>query len=188
MPAVSASLAATVIVLVLIALLAGTALHVWRQKKRQRRRERAMEKLARAIAEYFRLSGTEVQVECVAKPDGQTLLALIDSEPQPRFRYSHLIEIALRAHVQRHFGVELTRVYWRFAIREVNSIALAAAEGLPTVPPAQPAPQGEDRALEEDSYLNQRRMHEKLEQEYQVGHTTWESFEAARGDTDSTRR
>lgn len=184
------SLAALVLMMLLFAAAGGLAFVLWRRRRerdQRRRRELQMREVALAIKEYFHHSHTEVEVECWARGSGQ-VLALIDSAPQARFRYSHIIEIGLRNHLQKTLGVDLARVYWRFAIERIAEIAAAGEKaGAPSVgelldAASRTQPQaGEDKALAEDSYLNARALQQKLGKEYEVESGTWEQFEAAGG-------
>ncbi|CAG0966804.1 hypothetical protein BURK2_01045 [Burkholderiales bacterium] len=159
-----------------------------RQRRALRRmtlREELMREVASGIREYFRRSQTEVAVECVSRQDDAAILALIDSAPQARFRYSHIIEIGLRSHVKKVFGLDLARVYWRFPIPEVPAPKHTDPSATPSMgKPLEEVARGpaarEDRALTEDAYLNTRALKKKLGSEYEVTNTSWEQFEAAR--------
>jgi len=184
------SLAALVLMMLLPAAAGGIGFVAWRRRRerdQRRSRELQMREVALAIREYFHHSHTEVEVECLARGSGQ-VLALIDSAPQARFRYSHIIEIGLRNHLQKTLGVDLARVYWRFTIDCIAEIAAASEKASPpsvgeildAASRTRPR-EGEDQAMAEDSYLNARALQQKMGKEYEVETGTWEQFEAAGG-------
>ncbi len=180
---------ALIVILPLLAAVGGLGLVAWhrrRDRERRRKREQQATEVARVIKDYFQHSQTEVEVECLTLGSGQ-VLALIDSAPQARFRYSHIIEIGLRNHLQKVLGVDLSRVYWRFTIDRLADLAARDKAQAPSVGAlldaasrAEPR-SGEDQVLAEDSYLNMRALQQKIGKEYEVGSGTWEQFEAAGG-------
>ena len=66
----------------------GILAYVLILKHRMRTQARRQAMLAAQIVEYFRHSGAEVRVNCIPGPDGRRFIAIIDSEPLKRFRYS----------------------------------------------------------------------------------------------------
>jgi hypothetical protein len=85
-------------------------------KHRARTEKRDGARLAAAIHEFFELSGSKVGVSCVRPPMRNSFSAFIEAEPLKQFRLSHLIEIALRKHLQEVRGLRVGKVFWRFPI------------------------------------------------------------------------
>ena len=143
----------------------GILAYVLILKHRMRTQARRQAMLAAQIVEYFRHSGAEVRVNCILGPDGRRFIAIIDSEPLKRFRYSHIVEMSLCNHVFKSCGIEIDRVYWRFPVK-----ASAHASEASETPEA---------SASGDSYINDRLLRLKSEAEYQVSPASWEQFEAA---------
>jgi hypothetical protein len=121
-----------------------------------------------AVTGFFRENGEAVAINCMREPGGRGYVALIDSPPSKRFRYSHIVADFLCSHVQKACGLELSRVYWRFPLRAV---------------PEAPAAIGEDQGVEAlvpagdtDSYLNLGVAHVSRLPQYEVTETSWENF------------
>jgi hypothetical protein len=70
--------------------------------------------IATTVADYFRECGNEVQAECIPQGGGKTFVALIRSEPSRRIRNTQIAGLALIAHVRKHRGLDLEKVYWSF--------------------------------------------------------------------------
>ncbi len=85
-------------------------------KHRARRLARSIKAVSAVIVDYFRADGIEVRAECVPGHGNKGFIAIIESEPMKRFRYSHIVEDSLRLHVQRTCKEELDRIFWRFPI------------------------------------------------------------------------
>lgn len=66
---------------------------------------------------YFKESDVEAKVNCVIV-EGKGLVALIEVDPQVRFRSSYIIEQTLREQIQRLTGKSLVQVFWRFPMIE----------------------------------------------------------------------
>ena len=139
-------------------------------KHRARVAARRQATLAAAIVEYFRHSGAEVRAECLGRPGGKRFIAIVDSEPLKRFRYSHIVEVSLSNHVYKACGIELERVYWRFPVRMPAQTPVAEGEVAAPVPPTE---------QNEDDYINDRLLRLKTEAEYKVSPASWEQFEEA---------
>jgi hypothetical protein len=85
-------------------------------KHRARRQQDDRARLSPCIREYFREKGLYVSVNCVNVDGSEYFTAFIDSEPMRRFRFSHLIEMALRNYVDSTCKLKLDKVCWRFMI------------------------------------------------------------------------
>lgn len=141
-------------------------------KERNRRLHQTTAKLTAFIADYFRQSGVGVIVECLPRRGSRRYIAIIDSEPQKRFRYSHIVEISLHNHVEKALGIELERVYWRFPIM--------ARQLTGTAEPAAPVES-------KDDYLSEGLNQIKGHPDYSISEGSWEQFSAARDSAAETR-
>lgn len=140
-------------------------------KEHNRRLDRKTAKLTAFITDYFSHSGVAAIVECLPRDGGKRYIAIIDSEPQKRFRYSHIVEISLHNHVETALGIDLERVYWRFPIQ-----ARPLSEGA-----AAPA------AAPQDEYLSEALERIKDHPGYAISEGSWEQFSAARDSTAEMR-
>lgn len=141
-------------------------------RERNRRLHNNTAKLTAFIADYFRQSGVGVIVECLPPQGSRRYIAIIDSEPQKRFRYSHIVEISLHNHVEKALGIELERVYWRFPI---TARQLSGAEE--TTTPVET----------KDDYLSEGLSQIKGHPGYAISEGSWEQFSAARDDSAEMR-
>lgn len=130
----------------------------------RQKRNRAL--VAFTIADYFRKSGVVVSVTCSAQSEAGQYTALIESEPMKRFRLSHIIEMTLIDYVRKTCGLELTRVYWRFPIKEAEQ---TPEPGKDAEADAKPAPGS-------DEYINEGLVHYKYLPKVEVTETSWETF------------
>lgn len=133
-------------------------------KHRTRCLEKETSGVAKAIVDYFRADGIEVEAEAIPRPGGKLFVAFVESEPMKRFRYSHIIEITLRMHVRHECGVELERIFWRFPIRGKGLMAEVAAREM------------EIQTDEQDEYIREGRDLQK-EKGYDIQESSWEEFE-----------
>jgi len=85
-------------------------------KYRARSEKREGARLSDAIFEYFEIGGSKVGVSCVRLPMRSSFSAFIEAEPLRQFRLSHLVEIALRKHLQETRGMKVGKIFWRFPI------------------------------------------------------------------------
>lgn len=152
----------------------GILAYVLLLKRRARSLARRQARLASEIIEYFRRSGANVRVNCIPGPDGVRFIAIVDSEPLKRFRYSHIVEMSLSNHVFKACGIEIERVYWRFPVKTPAQAQSVDAEVSALTPDA-----SEAAATSDDGYINDRLLRLKSEAEYQVSPASWEQFEAA---------
>jgi hypothetical protein len=134
-------------------------------RQRARRQAHNVTAVSKAVADYFRADGIEVYVECVARPGGKGFIALIESVPMKRFRYSYVVEASLRTHVSHVCGQELERIFWRFPIPGKGQAAEAAI-GEMEIP--------DD---EHDEYVREGLKYLKKEEGYDIREGSWEEFE-----------
>lgn len=113
-----------------------------------------LKKVADVTRTYFRESDVEAKVDCVVV-EGMGMVALIEVDPQIRFRSSYIIEQTLKEQIQRITGKHLAGVFWRFPM--VDKIADATHAG-----PAYAA----SKIKAED-------------QHYDIGEVSWEEYERA---------
>lgn len=138
-------------------------------KQRARRTDQNIARISAAIIDYFRHSEVEISVECLSRLGGKRFIAIIDSPPLKRFRYSHIVETALCSHIEKTCGVILEKVYWRFPIN-------LPAEALASIQNATEEMLSLDS---HDEYINERLLHQKTKAEYSVAPATWAQFEEA---------
>jgi hypothetical protein len=87
-------------------------------KHRGRKLQHALAQISSTSLQYFRITGVAVQVLCQVTSNGSGFNLMIDTELIKQFRMLHLIEIALREHIQQTCNVQIDKVFWRFAVRE----------------------------------------------------------------------
>lgn len=149
---------------IVVALLIYTGILRYRRRWLEHR-EKA---LAQLIINYFREHGQEVAARCFAILGGQRFVAVVESPPVKRFRYSHIVESSLIQHMLKTADVEIDKVYWRFPLAWENSSG---------------------RARDEDPYIAEGQvLLEKTLRNYKVEEDSWESYEKASHapDTDQT--
>lgn len=83
--------------------------------QRNRKRDRAVKNISDFIVQYFSNSGTEVHVSIVPSPN-KNFIAIVESEPLKRFRYSNIIESNLISHILKLTGYVVEKIYWRFPV------------------------------------------------------------------------
>ncbi len=105
--AVSASL----LTLLLVALLVYT---------RRKKIMLAQTKIIDFVSEYFLNTGIEVLVSCFQDPLTKNFQVQIESAPLKRFRFSHMLEGNLIAHIARITGEKVDKIYWRFPVPAQN--------------------------------------------------------------------
>lgn len=144
-------------------------LYLGRLRYRVLRGKRKVVLVSKVLVEYFRKTGVEVTVGCVSLHENDRFTAFVESEPMKQFRLSHIIEIALRDHVQKTCGLELDKIYWRFPIK------VAARD---TSAPGGAA--GEGKKIEgADDYINEGLVHYKDLPKFEATEIPWEKFEEA---------
>ena len=87
-------------------------------KHKARKHQRHTRRVTRAIIGYLRITNAKISVKCISLEENENFIAFIESEPMKRFRFSHLVEAALRDHVRATCELELDRIYWRFIVKE----------------------------------------------------------------------
>ncbi len=153
---------------VVIGVVAVLLVYAGALRYRHRQLEQREKALARLIVDYFHEHDQEVTTRCFAILGGRRFVAVVESPPVKRFRYSHIVESSLIQHLLQTAGVEVDKVYWRFPLAwEDNS----------------------GRARDDDPYFAQGQvLLEKTLRNYQVEEDSWESYEKASHppDTDQT--
>lgn len=134
-------------------------------KHRARRREQRSTAISTVISDYFRTDGVEVHVHCVGSPSGKGYLALIESAPMKRFRFSHIIEASLRIHVKRMCGEDLERIFWRFPIQGKDQTAEAVGD------------EHENPDTKHDECIREGLEYLKKRGGYDIREGSWEEFE-----------
>lgn len=176
---------ADALILTLLLLLAVTVIGVvafaLAVKLRARREQRDMLTIRAAILDYFRRSGVEVAVACIRLPGSAGFTAVIESEPMKRFRLSHIIEMTIREHVRKACALELSKIYWRFPVKQaVEAVNAAAAVGASQAAAEQQAESAaEDRKVDEtsDEYINEGLENYRHIPKPEVEELPWEHFE-----------
>ncbi len=137
-----------------------------REKRRVARSRKQLDVVSAVLVEYFRKAGVGVSAGCV-NLQGSRFTAFVESEPMKQFRLSHIIEIALRDHVQKTCGLELDKIYWRFPIK------VAPRES--TAGNTEPGKRIEGA----DDYINEGLVHYKDLPKPEATEIPWEKFEEA---------
>jgi hypothetical protein len=155
----------TTLAIILALIVAALAsVQVLAGQRGQRRAHANAGLVAAAVADYFAHSGVRVGAQCL--PIEGRYLVLVESEPLKRFRYSHIVEASLIAHVEKTLGLQVDRVFWRFPL----PVGTAAAHDAADVRPA----------LREDEYVAEGLRAAKTKPEYHVAEDSWEQYEKAR--------
>ncbi|MBY0578182.1 MAG: hypothetical protein K2P57_03955 [Burkholderiales bacterium] len=115
---------------------------------------RDLGKVADVTIAYFRESDVDAKVDCVFV-EGKGLVALIEVDPQIRFRSSYIIEQTLKEQILRLTGKHLAEVFWRFPM--IEKLVDATHAG-----PAYAA----SKSKPEDLH-------------YDIGEVSWEEYERA---------
>lgn len=145
-------------------------LYVGRLKYKASQSKRKLAQVSVVLIDYFRKTGVEVSVSCVSLQDNNRFTAFVESEPMKQFRLSHIIELALREHVQKTCSLELDKIYWRFPIK------VAARE--PSATPGA-APSVSKKIEGADDYINEGLVNYKDLPKFEVTEIPWEKFEEA---------
>jgi hypothetical protein len=125
--------------------------------------------VSKVLLEYFHKAGVDVSVDCVKLSSTRGFTAFVESEPMKQFRLSHIIEIALRDHVQKTCAVELDKIFWRFPIKV--AARAPASEGAVMADPK--------RIEGADDYINEGLVHYKDLPKFEATEIPWEKFEEA---------
>lgn len=165
LPAQLATLMPALLGLALLLLLV-MGIYLVRHKRHDAGTKRRQAQVVAVLVDYFRKTGVEVSIGCIDLQGGR-YTAFVESEPMKQFRLSHIIEIALRDHVQKTCGVQLDRIFWRFPIKvapreagNANSDSGKRIEGA-------------------DDYINEGLGHYKDLPKPEATEIPWEKFEEA---------
>lgn len=154
----------TLAIILALIVAAFASAHVLAGQRGQCRAHANAGQVAAAVVDYFAHSGVRVGARCL--PIGERYLVLVESEPLKRFRYSHIVEVSLIAHVEKTLGLQVDRVFWRFPL----PVGTAAAQDAADV----------RAAPSEDEYVAEGLRAAKTNPEYHVAEDSWEQFEKAR--------
>jgi hypothetical protein len=139
-----------------LAILAALLVYGGVMRYRHRRIRRREAELARLITEYFRQHELEVSTRCFNVLDGRRFVAVVESPPIKRFRYSHIIESSLIQHLEKTADAIVDKIYWRFPLAW--------------------------QSVAEDPYFaDSRSSLLEPEEAYRVEDASWESYQKSRG-------
>lgn len=135
------------------------------QKKRAL--EASIKSIASFITEYFMKTGAEVKVSCFKVDGDRHFVALIESAPLKRFRYSNVLENNLIGHIFKTTGNVVEKIYWRFPVQLSKTVANVEDAG---------------NQLSNDIYFSDVPVLAvaKPEAEYSVSEMSWDEFEASK--------
>jgi len=129
--------------------------------QRNRKRDKAIKIVSDFIVQYFSNSGTHVQVTIVPSQNKQHFIAMVESEPLKRFRYSNIIESNLINHILKLTGYVVEKIYWRFPVMLAKDTVLSMDA---------------DEQRDRDLYF-QDAPAAQATFEYKVSEVTWDQFE-----------
>ncbi len=154
--------------LLIVAALAALAMlaYLVREKRRTARSRKLLNQVSAVLVEYFRKTGVGVSVGCV-NLQGNRFTAFVESEPMKQFRLSHIIEIALRDHVQKTCGLDLDKIFWRFPIKVAPRESVSGNT------------EAGKRIEGADDYINEGLVHYKDLPKPEATEIPWEKFEEA---------
>lgn len=128
---------------------------------KKRTLQRATDRITNFIREYFLNTGVEVQVNCFKLQDSPHFVAIIESAPLKRFRFSNVLESNLITHLLSITGNVVEKIYWRFPVQFQKNVLLeGGASGLES----------------DDEYFSE--VHTLTKSEYSVSEVSWSEFEA----------
>lgn len=154
------SLAFYIVVFDIVALLA----YVLWIFQRNRTKERAIKTISDFIVQYFSNSGTAVSVT-ITPSKNKNFIAMVESEPLKRFRYSNIIESNLISHILKLTGYVVEKIYWRFPV-------MLAKDTVVTLEGDEQA----ERERERDLYFEEPALAQS-HFEYKVAEVSWDQFE-----------
>jgi hypothetical protein len=128
--------------------------------QRNRKKERAVRTISDFIVQYFSNSGTAVEVTIVPSKN-KNFIAMVESEPLKRFRYSNIIESNLISHILKLTGYVVEKIYWRFPVMLAKDTVVALEGDEP----------------EKDTYFKEPALAQS-HFEYKVSEVTWDQFES----------
>jgi hypothetical protein len=128
--------------------------------QRNRKRDRTIKIISDFIVQYFSNSGTAVQVT-MTPTKNKNFIAMVESEPIKRFRYSNIIESNLISHIYKLTGFMVEKIYWRFPVM-LSKDTVVTLES--------------DEQQERDLYFEEPALAQS-HSEYKVSEVTWDQFE-----------
>lgn len=128
---------------------------------KKRKLQAATNRIADFIREYFLNTGVEVQVNCFKLQDSQHFVAIIESAPLKRFRFSNVLESNLITHILSITGSVVEKIYWRFPVQFQKNVLLES---------------GASTLESDDEYFSE--VHTLTKSEYSVSEVSWSEFEA----------
>lgn len=131
--------------------------------QRNRKKEKAVKTISDFIVQYFSNSGTAVDVTIVPSRS-KNFIAMVESEPLKRFRYSNIIESNLISHILKLTGYVVEKIYWRFPVMLAKDTVVSL----------------ESDERERDLYF-QDAAAAQANFEYKVAEVTWDQFEEEQG-------
>jgi hypothetical protein len=132
-------------------------LFIFNQK---RNLEKSIKKITDFVTEYFLNTGVEVLVTCFPLPQSKHFVALIESAPLKRFRFSNVLESNLIAHIHNTSSNVVEKIYWRFPV-QIQSEVLVDTE--------------KNVIERDDEYFSE--MHALTKAEYSVSEVPWADYE-----------
>lgn len=129
--------------------------------QRNRKKERAIKTISDFIVQYFSNSGTAVQVTMTPSHNNGNFIAMVESEPLKRFRYSNIIESNLINHIMKLTGYVVEKIYWRFPV-------MLSKDTVVTI-------EGEEQSAR-DLYFEEPAIAQS-HSEYKVAEVSWDQFE-----------
>lgn len=134
---------------------------------KKRKLEKSIRDITEFITEYFINAGVEVKVTCFKLEGNKRFVALIESQPLKRFRYSNVLESNLVSHILNITGNIVEKIYWRFPI-QLNKHEMSAHQ---------------DTELEDDdSYFTGEVAQIKESTEYDVSEASWDDYEKSKNE------
>lgn len=129
--------------------------------QRKRKKEKCIKTISDFIVQYFSNSGTAVQVTITPSKNNGNFIAMVESEPLKRFRYSNIIESNLISHILKLTGYVVEKIYWRFPV-------MLSKDTVVTI-------EGEDQS-DRDLYFQEPEIAQS-HFEYKVAEVSWDQFE-----------
>lgn len=133
---------------------------------KKRSLEKSIKDITEFITEYFTNAGAEVKVTCFKLEGDKRFVALIESQPLKRFRYSNVLENNLTSHILTITGNAVEKIFWRFPI-QLNKHEILAS---------QVTAQDDDN----DAYFTGGIAPANESTEYNVSEASWEDFEKSK--------
>ncbi|OIQ95321.1 hypothetical protein GALL_226960 [mine drainage metagenome] len=131
--------------------------------------EKSIQKITDFVSVYFLNTGVEVQVTCYRIPQSTHFVALIESAPLKRFRFSNVLESNLITHILSTTGNVVEKIYWRFPVQFQKEALLAE----------------EKNAIDSnDEYFSE--VHAITKAEYSVSEVPWAEYEGSKLDKVTT--